>query len=472
MGVLVLLATLALFAWVGFTTDRGDEDLEEYLVARNSQSSWPLALTFFASGLGAWILFAPPEIGARAGVDAVVGYAVAAAAPILAFGLLGPRLRRLVPAGHSLTEFVRLRFGRAFHTYVVGISILYMWVFVTAELGAIGGVTAILAGLDARVTIVAVAAVTLAYTAYGGLRASLRTDRWQGWLVLALVAIAVVAIVAGFGDLGGTLDRSGGAGVDAAGVEAAVTLVIAVTAANLFHQGYWQRVWAARDDRDLRRGTLIGAGLTIPVVLVVGLLGTFAVGAGVSDPTATAIVPFFALVGGVATWVAVVVLVLGIALVASSVDTLENALASLVVAERPSLSLRDARIVTAVLLVPAAAVAFQGVSVLRLFLVADLLAAATVVPALLSLWRRATAPAVLAGGIGGLVGAVVAAAIGGGAVSIWDTVTFAAVVPTLPPFLGAIAGSTLVAVGLSLASGGDSELEELNARIPLLAERG
>jgi hypothetical protein len=57
-------------------------------------------------------------------------------------------------------------------------------------------------------------------------------------------------------------------------------------------------------------------------------------------------------------------------------------------------------------------------------------------------------------------------------VSVWDTVTFAAVVPTLAPFAGAVAGSTVVAVTVALISDEDTDLEELDARIPVLAGRG
>ncbi|MPZ89482.1 MAG: sodium:solute symporter, partial [Nitriliruptorales bacterium] len=404
LGFVTLALALGLFALIGFRARRHGGDLEDYMVARNSQGAGTLGLSFLASGLGAWILFAPPEVGAFIGLAGIIGYAVAAAAPLLVFALLGPRLRRVVPAGHSLTEFVRLRFGGVFHAYVVGVSVLYMLMFVTAELTAIGAVTATLSGLDARIAVVAVAVATLAYTAYGGLRASLRTDRWQAVLVIVLLAIGGAAAVLALPAPAEALADSGRLTVDRVGIEAGVTLVIAVTAANLFHQGYWQRVWAARGTRSLTLGGSLGGLGSIPVVLAVGLLGILALGAGVDlgDPP----VPFFALVPGLPDWVIVVVLVAGVALVASSVDTLENGLAALVAAERPSLSLRAARVVTVVLMVPAVAVAFQGYSVLRLLLIADLLAATAVVPALLGLWRRATPAGALTGGAAGLIGAV------------------------------------------------------------------
>ncbi|MDX1658082.1 MAG: hypothetical protein R3343_04610 [Nitriliruptorales bacterium] len=464
VGWLVLLASLAVFAAIGLR-QRPDRDLDDFLTARGSQTAGPLALSFFASGLGAWILFAPPEIGALAGIDAVVGYGLAAAAPFVVYALVGPRLRRIVPSGQALTEFLRIRFGRGFAGYVSLVSVLYMAVFLTAELVAVAGIAEILAGVPRIGTILAVAVVTLAYTTYGGLRASLRTDRWQGWLVLALVALAGVAIVSGLDSPGTTWRDSGLLGVDRPGIEAAITLVIAVTAANLLHQGYWQRVWSASDDQALRRGALVGAAATVPVVLVVGAFGILAAGAGAAEVPALSV---FALTAELPDVIVIGVMGLGVALVASSVDTLENALVSLVAAERPATTdLRGARVLTVLIMVPVTGVALVAGSVLQLFLIADLLAAAIVVPSLLGLWRRATGAAALAGGIAGLVGAFVGGLVERGDLAgAVDAVTFADTVPTLPPFLGALLGSAGVAILVSLLSSPSGDLDSLEERLP------
>lgn len=473
-AVATLVVVLAVFVWVGLRAAgpqrSGAEpghDVEDYVVARNSQSATRIGLSFLASGMGAWVLFAPPEVGASVGLTGVVGYALGAAAPLAVFAVLGRRLRAVVPAGHALTEWVRLRFGRAFHAWVVGVSILYMLIFVTAELTAVGGAAALISDLSPRLVVLAVAAATLAYTAYGGLRATLSTDRLQAWFILGLLAVAAAAAL---------LERPSSArapaddalvAVTGSGLQVALTLVVAVTVANLFHEGYWQRVWAARDVRALDRGAALGVVTTMPVVAVCGLLGIAAARSGVTlgDPP----VPFFALLADVPAWLTVVVLALGLSLVASSVDTLENGLAALVVAERPRTSLRGAQWVTVILMVPAVAVALQGYSVLRLFLIADVLCAGAVVPALLSLWRRATSAGALAGAVAGLAGAVLPGWLATGSLAEGvGLATFPGAVPTLPPFLGALLASTTVALVVSLAAGKVTDLEALAAGVPAL----
>ena len=463
-SVLLLVAALAVFVAIGLRARApGRDEVDEYLVARASQGPGMLGLSFLASGLGAWILFAPPELGVLLGIDAVVGYALAAAAPFLVLAYVGPRIRRLVPSGSGLTEFVRVRFGPAAGTVIALVSLLYMGVFVAAELVAVGGLVELIGGVPRQATVLAVVAATLLYTTYGGLRASLRTDRWQSWLVVVLLGLAAAAALSTVDAPATSVRETGLLGVDRGGMTTALTLIIALTAANLFHHGYWQRVWAARDDAALRRGALLGAAATVPVMLVAGGLGVLAAGTGLVEVPALAV---FSLAGQLPGWLIAGVLVLGIALVASSVDTLENGMAALLATERPTLGLRGARVLTVLVILPAAGVSLVADSVLQLFLIADLLCAALVGPALLGLWRRATTTGVVAGSLAGLGGALLAGGIAAGSVSgAVAAVTFPDAVPTLSPFAGAVVASTAVTVLVSLSGRGDAELETLDAAV-------
>lgn len=461
VAVASLAVVLTLFAWVGLRVGR-DRDLEEFTVARGTQGATALGLSFFASGVGAWILFAAPEVGATVGIAGALGYAVAITVPLVGLVLVGRSLRRLMPEGHGLIEFTRIRYGRGMHMYVLSISLLYMSVALTAELTATGAVLGRLSEADARLGIVGVAVVTALYTAWGGLRASLVTDRWQSYLLFGLLLIVGVAL---FSDLPESSDTTAASGslwaVDSAGVEGALTLIVAVTVTTLFHNGYWQRVWSARDQAALNRGALIGAAARFPVVLVAGLVGLFAAQSAVDlgDPP----VPFFALLGEPPAWVLVAVLLLTIALVASTVDTLQNGLAAIVVTERPGIGLSGARIATVAMTLVATLVAFQGFSVLRLFLVADLLCSATVLPALLGLWSRSTSTGAFTGALAGLAGALgYGWAVGGSLDEAVRVATFADGL-ALGPFAAALLSSAAVTVGVSLAGRRAVDLVALGA---------
>jgi Na+/proline symporter len=446
--IAVLGAALLLFVWLGLRERHRHTSVDDYVTARNSQGASSLGLSFLASGMGAWILFAPPEVGAFVGPVAVVGYALGAALPFLVFAACGPGIRRLLPEGRSLGEFVRVRYGRGLHLWVTLLAVLYMLCFLAAELTAVGAITALLSDVPAALAVIGVAVTTLIYTAWGGLRASLVTDRWQALLLLALLALVATVAATHLPRWPALSELPAAPMPDALAV--AATLIIAVTAANLFHQGYWQRVWAARSGSDLGRGALLGAVTTVIAVLIVGGLGV--IGAASGLPLGQPPMPFFALLSEASDWLALPALLLAVTLVASSVDTLENGLASLAVARRGGASLAAARWLTVLLMVPVVIVALQGLSVLRLFLIADLLCATAVVPMLLGLWSRMTAAAAVAGCLAGLVGAVLPGWVDGGSVGAGLlAASFPGGIPTLGPFAGALLGSTLVSVLVALA---------------------
>ncbi len=444
--VAALAAALLVFTWLGLRARLADGGLDDYVTARNSQGARALGLSFLASGMGGWILFAPPEVGALVGPIALAGYALGAALPFLVFAFCGPAIRRFLPEGRSIGEFAQACYGNRVRHYVSLISVLYMLCFLTAELTAIGAITAMLSGINGNLVVLGVAITTLIYTAWGGLRASIVTDQWQAFLLIGLLAIV------GFVGLGQLPELSTARLPEvpaASALSVALTLVIAVTAANLFHQGYWQRLWSARDTGSLSRGAMLGGVITVIVVALVGGLGILAAlsGTDLGNPP----IPFFALLNEAPAWLALPALVLAITLVASSVDTLQNALASLAVTEKRGLSLSAARWITVALMVPVVLVALQGISVLRLFLIADLLCATAVLPVLLGLWSRMTTTAAILGGLAGLVGAILPGWIAGGSVLAGlEAASFPGSIPTLMPFVGALVGSGVVSVLIAL----------------------
>src|SRR5690606_2318615 len=113
-ALIVLLVTVVVFAFVGIALVRGRIlSIEDFISAPRSGGTGIVALSLIASTLGAWVLFSPAEAAARTGIVALAGYAIGSALAIAIFAWLGPRMRRLLPEGHAITEFVFHRYGRA-----------------------------------------------------------------------------------------------------------------------------------------------------------------------------------------------------------------------------------------------------------------------------------------------------------------------------------------------------------------------
>jgi len=416
LSYVLLLGTLAFFGYVGYTAAAERKmDSDTYLSARGSQSWQRIGLSLFASGIGIWILFGPSEVGYYGGFWDVVGYALSSATPFVLLAYVGPLIREKLPHGVTLADYVSMRLGRPMQVYVGLISVLYMFTFLFAEFTAIGKAMDILAGMEPLVPMVAVAAVTAAYTAYGGLPASLQTDRWQAWMILWLV-IALLLILFG-ADLGSLIDDakaynpedewSIGSMSYLDSFSSGLALVVAITAAEMFSQGNWQRTWASESDEALRKGAFLAAGLALPLVFVMGVLGTVVAGQGaVEDPSAA----FFYLIEDAGALLIAAFVVLAVALVCSSADTLQNAVVASISRDlsNGSMQLGQARIAT-IAMMPIAiylATTIDALSVFEIFLFADLLAAATVAPVLLTLWDRVSSKGALIGAVAGLLSVV------------------------------------------------------------------
>ena len=391
----------ALFAAAGILyARRWRESLEDFVVARNTQGPIATFATLLASALGAWILFSPPEAATWGGIPAVVGYALGSMSPLVAMLLLGRRMRQLMPHGHTLTEFLLTRYGRPMYALTLAIMVFYVFIELTAEITAISMLMTLLAPVPMGLTATVVMGTVLLYTAVGGLRASIFTDKVQ-ILIIVPMLLALVAIgwhVAG-GASGVTtrlaekapalLDFS-----DAGGLKAGATFFVAILLTGIFHQGNWQRIYAARSIQDMQRGFLLGGLMVVPFILLMGLFGLAWVA---MEPGGEASVALFALVmPNLPAWVALAFIPLGLALVMSSADTAISAITSIIAVDGarlmpqapPARLLRLARILVLVLAIPVVVVAAQGLSVLYLFLLADLLCAAAAFPVFLGLYSR------------------------------------------------------------------------------------
>lgn len=420
VAIAVVIAAALGFALVGVVHARAQRlSIEDYISARNSAGTSATTATLVASAMGAWILYSPAEAGTWGGLTALVGYGLGSAAPMLALIPLGGRMRALMPDGHSLTEFVWLRYGRGMYALTLGVMLFYMFVFLAAETTGIALAVRLVAQAPLPLTAALVGLATVAYTAYGGLPSTIFTDRIQAAVIMPLLVVVLTGVVVAMGGGGAVVEqvRSGAPALlslgHRPGIEAAATFVIAILAANLFHQGYWQRVYIARDDRVLRNALLASAAVVVPVVILPGLLGIVAVASGRAEVPSVA---FFNLLLGVApAWLVLTVLVLAVALAMSSIDTLLNGLAAVFTSDlarmRPGEGdrrlLRWSRLITVALAVAAIAVASRGYSVLYLFLVADLVCAAAMVPVFAGLYApRFSGAAAMISTLAGLIAGV------------------------------------------------------------------
>lgn len=392
-AILWLCLFAAVFAIPGLLYARRQQDkLEDFIVARNSQSSSATMLTLLATTMGTWILFGPAQAATWGGIGAITGYALGVLVPRLIMIPLGGRIRELMPEGHTLTEFVLGRYGRGMYGFVLAIMMFYLFISLTAGLTAIAQMVALLAPVPLWVTAGIVMGATLLYTLYGGLRVTIFTDRVQ---MLVILPFLLLLMMFGWQATGGLAPVIAGLQekaphllnpLDTTGLKSGLTFFIAVVLTGLFYQGTWQRVFAARDNKVIRNGFILSGLISFPIIFIMGLFGLAFVGLDLPGDGSVAL--FSVLMPNMPLWFAIGLLPFGLALIMSSADSTISGLSSMMVVDLrrllPNISAHKllglSRWLIVLLSIPVLVVASQGFSVLYLFLLADLLCCAAAFP--------------------------------------------------------------------------------------------
>ena len=393
---LIIIISLV-FVIFGVLYSKKYQGLENYLVANRSIGVFSLTTSLVASALGAWILFGPASAATWGGIGAVIGYALGTAFPLFILIFLGEKFRKLYPKGKTLIEVVRLRFGTKLFKLILFLTIFYMFIFLIAEVTAVSILVNYISGTTLWITALIVIVSSLIYTLYGGLRASIFTDNIQFIIILILLLISFINLISfNFNEFNFEFIKQNKPDLLSfdylPNFTAGLTFFIAVAATNLFHQGNWQRVYAAQNNKVLKKSLIVSFLIIIPIVFFMGFSGLVAVSI---NSTVVPDLAFFSLLLKEQTlMLSVIVIVLAISLTISSIDTLINAISSLIVVDGSKILnfkadyLKLSKYFIICLSIIAFAIASKGLSILYLFLLADLLCCAAVLTVFYSFYDK------------------------------------------------------------------------------------
>ena len=395
---LVIIISL-IFAILGLYYSKKFQGINNYLTANRNIGLFSLTTSLVASALGAWILFGPAAASTWGGLGAVIGYSLGTAFPMIFLIYLGKKIRNEFPRGSSLIEFMRKKFGKSLFKLILLMTIFYMFIFLCAEVTAVAVLINYISGTELWITALIVLLATLSYTLYGGLRVSIFTDNIQ-MIVIGILLIVSVSYIISF-----TGNEFSFAFIEEKNPQllsssyipnytAGLTFFIAVAATNLFHQGNWQRVYAAKDYQTLKKSLIISFFIIVPIVFFMGFTGmvSFSI-----DSTNRPDLGFFTLLLKEQTEIlSLIVVTLGLALTISTVDTLVNAISSLFVIDgkatfnlnKKTNYLKLSKYFIIILSLIVFIIASKGFDILYLFLLADLFCCAFVFTVFYSFYNK------------------------------------------------------------------------------------
>ena len=387
----ILILSSFLFAFIGIFYSRKYRGSSNYLTAGRKIGTLSLTTSLVASALGAWILFGPASAATWGGIGAVIGYALGTAFPMIALIFLGKKIRKAFPKGITFTQYIFYKIGKKLFKFIIFLSIFYMFIFLCAEITAVAILINYISSTPLWLTASLVIISTLIYTLYGGLRASIITDNLQFFIVATLLIICLFNIFNS--DLIAPKELSSISlnllsGNYIPNYTSGITFFIAVAATNLFHQGNWQRVFAAKDYNVLKRSLKFSFMIIIPTVFIMGITGIFAISL---DNKINPDLAFFSLLlKENSEIIAVAVIILAISLTVSTLDTLINGISSLIIVDGKKISknINSSNFIIIILSIIALFVASKGFSILYLFLLADLLCCAAVFPVFYGFFKK------------------------------------------------------------------------------------
>ncbi|MBL6629048.1 MAG: hypothetical protein ISQ16_04490 [Candidatus Actinomarina sp.] len=374
----VYLIIIIILTWIYFQTRNLKSNEDEYFVLNKSEGVLGLSLSFYASGMGLWILTSPAEVAWYGlGYD-IYGYALSAATPFVLIYIFGPKIAELLPNGATLAQFVETKYGIIAQKIVSVVAVIYMGAFLIAEFASISFVFESISTVRGVLVSLLIAITTLAYLFRHGFKASYFTDRIQSYGIIFLLAIVLMIWFSqnSFSDIIFLANSGGLNSFETFSLKSALAVIIAVTAAEVFSMGYWQRTFSAENSKVIKQASIYSGTGAFLTILILGIGGAVGAGKGLEVPALSFIDQL-----ELNNFTIMLLISLATLLVTSSIDTLENAIASTISLDIIKKKSEEAKLITLLVVGIALIISNEVTSIFNVFLVADLFAACLVFPA-------------------------------------------------------------------------------------------
>ena len=291
----IVVVYLVIVGAIGLAVSRGQETPRKYFLADGNMPQWVVGFTLMATLISSNTLVAHPAIVFQKSMILVPGFLVLPFVLIIVAIYIVPFYRRVV--GMSAYEFIGRRFGLGGRIYTSFGFLMSRTFGIGVALVTTSIAVNVMTGWDIGAVILGIGLFTILYTLVGGITAVVFTDVVQGiFLMLGGFAILLRLLFAPefespFVVVGEAWEAGkfslGSAELSIASLydveERTIWLfVIAMTIQwsrrYICDQAMVQRYLIARSDKEAVRGTLLGALLSVPVLISFNLVGAFLYG--------------------------------------------------------------------------------------------------------------------------------------------------------------------------------------------------
>ena len=200
-------------------------------------------------------------------------------------------LRKNMPEGYTISEFIQYRFDRSkVATGIVTLTMVFGIILeILINLKGTSVVVSTVFGIDWKVATIVGIICVLAYSYFGGLWTSVMTGTLNTLMITVPAAIVVAAVYdripGGSQAVYDAVAKAGAQNLSVLRPDAAagfgITLAFGLLAATVSDQTFWQKVWAIKS-KDVGRTFLWAGALFYPIPICLGMLGLVGIAAGLT----------------------------------------------------------------------------------------------------------------------------------------------------------------------------------------------
>ncbi len=285
--VAIYLSSLLLIGWLGHRAKKNDS-LDDHYLGGRALGFGVLFLTLYATQYSgnSFIGFVG---NAYRGGFVTIASVLAMMAVVGGYFIYAPKLYRRSHRRRYITlgDYVHDRFqSRALTVLLVVLGIFALGNYVLTNLLALGKVSVVVSGgrVSFEFAVIVLALIMVAYETLGGMRSVAWTDVTQGIILLlslALLAFGLFVHIGGPAGVAGAMAEARPTVWDPPAAKQKLTwlstALLFLFGISLYPHGV-QRVYAARDERTLRRSLMVMVFMPMVTTLVLVLMGVMAIG--------------------------------------------------------------------------------------------------------------------------------------------------------------------------------------------------
>jgi len=268
-----------------------------FFVSNRNASTWQASFSITAAALYIFAVLITAAVAVTKGPAASFWFILPFFIVLTFIGILGNRLLTNYPTGYTFSEYIAYRYNDPKITrFYQTLHILAAVYSVTVSLTGFGKIVDFISqDLNYNIIVIGLGLSVLAYSAWGGIKSSLRTDTVLLWIILTAIITNAWLVVAEAGGIAHVYSvwstaRPGNFIDISLALDPGLLMLLLVAGSLMADNGQYQKIYALGNKRNVIKAYFLAAVLITITYIMITLIAasSFSLGILSSDPQLTA----------------------------------------------------------------------------------------------------------------------------------------------------------------------------------------